>query len=190
MPAAGPPTRRRRARRGPVRVGADGGRVGRGHRRLEQAQLQLHPQDATDGVVEPVARDPPVRQAAAHRVVEREASDGTMTMSIPAPMDWATRRVVVARDDLVDAGPVRDHEAGEGELALEHVGQEVLVAVDLAGRRAGERRHDDPGAGIDRRPVRRQEDVVHHLVVAVGHAPVDLVARRASTCPRRCRRRR
>ena len=31
--------------------------------------------------------------------------------------------------DLVDAVPVGDHEAGEAELALEHVGDQVLVAV-------------------------------------------------------------
>ncbi len=160
---------------GPVRVGAHQGPVGRRHRALEQAELQLHPEDAADGVVEPVVRDPPVRQAALHRVAEREGVGRDHDHVDPGADGLGDGRVVVARDDLVDAGPVRDHEPREGELALEHVGQEVLVAVDLAVGRAGERGHHDPGAGIDRGPVRRQEDVVHHLVVAVGHAAVDLV---------------
>ena len=61
-------------------------------------------------------------------------------------------RRVVARHDLVDAAPVRHDEPGEGQLALEDVGDQVVVAVDLArgGARVGG--HDDPGASSRWRP--------------------------------------
>ena len=52
---------------------------------LEQAQLELDPQDARDGVVDPDAASiVPAARPALTAAWKRGASDGTMTMSMPA----------------------------------------------------------------------------------------------------------
>ena len=50
-----------------------------------------------------------------------------------------------------------------------------MVAVDLAGARAGERGHDDPDARLDGGLVRGQVDGPERGLVEVGHALVDAV---------------
>ena len=105
-----------------------------------------------------------------------------MTMSMPAEIDGGNGRAVVGVD-LVDAGPVGHDEARETELALEDLGQQVMVAVDLAGARARERGHDDPDAGLDRVLVGRPVEGAQRRLVDVGHALVDGVARRGGRAP-------
>ena len=52
---------------------------------------------------------------------------------VDAGRDRRRHRGVVVGIDLVDRPPVRDDEPREPELALEHLGQQVMVAMDLAG---------------------------------------------------------
>ena len=114
---------------------------------------------------------------------KRGPSYGTMTMSMPAD-DRGRDRGVVVRIDLVDAGPVGDHEAAEPELALQHLGEQAAVAMDLAGAGARERGHHDPGARVDRGLVGREVDRPEGRLVDVVDALVDRVAGCRGGAPR------
>src|SRR5690606_13272667 len=67
--------------------------------------------------------------------------------------------VVAAALDLAVAVPVADHEAVEVEAALEHVGQQRLVPVQLGAVVAVERGHHRLRAGVDRGDVAGGVDV-------------------------------
>ena len=127
----------------------------------------------------------PARTASA----KRGPSLGTMTMSMPAMIERATA-VGVVGVDLVDARPVGHDEAAEPELALEDVGQQVAVAVDLAGARCSRTRPsrcarrrrwppDRARGGSRRRSPRRRRS-----------RPGRWGSRWSSTSPTPCRRRR
>ena len=96
MPAAGPADRPPRGRELAVGPRARGPRPGRRHRLLEQAQLELHPQDATDRVIDPALEDVPAGQPVADGGLEPLAVDGTITMSIAGGDRGRDRSVVVA----------------------------------------------------------------------------------------------
>ena len=134
---------------------------------LEQPELELDPQDAVHGVVDPRRLDGPGRQPGPDGCLEarpvRRDHD-----HVDAGLDRLgdCRRVI--RVELVDGGPVGDDEAAEPELALEQVRQQMVVAMDLARGRAGEGGHDDPCAGLDRRLVRRQVDRAEGRIVGLG----------------------
>ena len=69
------------------------------------------------------------------------------------------------RHDLIDTTPVGDDEASEAQPALEDVGDQVVVAMNLAGGRAGVGDHDDPGAVVDGRLVRGQEELEERRLI-------------------------
>jgi hypothetical protein len=97
---------------------------------LEQAQLELLPEDAANRVVDPAHPDAPgphlrdqgeaeVREAVRlHEHVDAGADPG------------ADLRREVARQ-LMDAGPVADHDAAEAEPALQEAGDELAARVHL-----------------------------------------------------------
>ena len=95
-------------------------------------------------------------------------------MSIPALIAVTTSEVVLA-GDLVDALPVGDDEAVEAQLALEHIGQQVPVAVHLLAVPTAEGDHDGLRAGVDGGLVRRQVHRTQRRFVDLGVALVEQV---------------
>jgi hypothetical protein len=73
----------------------------------------------------------------------------------------------------VDRGPVRDDDAGELELPLEHGVDQISVTVQLLAVEAAERDHDRADAALDGLLERRQMDRAQLGLADPGIAPVD-----------------
>ena len=162
--AGNPPMRRRPKRRRLARAGPQG-RSGFG----EQPEARLHAQDAGNGVIN--AAD--VQLAPLKRVKQ-------------ALVNLAP---VLRRHEHVDSGinrpgagfaqivmkmlkpvPVTDHESGEAHLPLEHIGEQVLVAVQLDPVEVIERRHHHLRAGGDGRHVGCAVNIAQFRFAAAGAA--------------------
>ena len=161
---------------GAVGIGPDVGLLaGGGHRLLEQPHLELHAQDPAHGVVDALLLDRPRLDSGLDGRDEAHVV-GRHHDHVDAGVDsLLERRAVVPRHHLVDPAPVRQHEADEPELALEDVSDQVAVAMDLAGGRARVGHHHDPRAGVDRRAVRRQEELEQGGLVDLVDALVEQV---------------
>jgi len=99
---------------------------------------------------------------------------------VDAGVDGDLDRVaVVAGRHAVDRLPVADDEASERQLALQHVGDEVLVPVHVLGVPARVRDHHAAHARLDRRRVAGQVDAPQILLGDLGVALI-LAAQRAA----------
>ncbi len=91
---------------------------------------------------------------------------------IDAGIDGCLDLAIVGTREGGDGFPVADHEAFEVKLALEHVGDEVLVGVHGGAVPARERHHDRTDARFDRRGVAGQMDGAQLLLRTDGVALV------------------
>ena len=87
-------------------------------------------------------------------------------------------RLVVVRE-LVDGRPVGDDESLEPQLLLEHLGEQMVIAVHLLAVPAAVRGHDRADAGLDGSDVTGQVNLPKRGLVALGVALVNAAGRSA-----------
>ena len=138
---------------------------------VEQAEPQLDAQDARHGIVEPRHRDL-ARLHLPNRTVVVAAPTFRRHQHVDAGVERRRTILVRAAGDLAVRVPVTDDEAAEVHPALEHVGQQVMVAVHLHAVPRRERRHHALHAGMDRERVRR---AMHGAQLLFADARVTLV---------------
>ncbi len=143
---------------------------------VEEAEPELHPQDAAAGVVDQRLVD----LAVADQVGEVGEVRATDHVEVDPGLDRQPGGLAVVagdarEDDLPDAVPVADDDAVEAPLALEHVAQQVAVRVHRHAVDVVERGHHAEHAGLHRGPERPQVQVAqgvlahrHGVVVAAS----------------------
>ena len=152
---------------------------------LEQPGAELHPQDAPHGIVEPRHRDLVVGQQLGAEVADQRAGHlgvqpgvqclGCRVRPVRREAVPAVAGVGVhgrARAHLGNGGPVRLDKAVEAPLALEDVGQGLVIAAAGHAVDRVERAHHRIGAGVDGRFERRQVEVAQPLLGHVGRVVV------------------
>ncbi len=145
-----------------------------GPRRIEQAELHLHAQDAAHRVVDARHRDGAVLHLL-QRVVEQRLPVGGHHCHVEAGIEALRAVAIVAARHLAMRVPVANDETLEAETTLEHIRQQRAVAVVLDAVPRGEARHHGHRARIDAGNVARRMRLDQRLLVNLGVALIDAV---------------
>ncbi|GAW42585.1 hypothetical protein SH203_03010 [Brevundimonas sp. SH203] len=167
-----------------ARQGAVGGRAQFVHMALdraaviEQAGLDLDPQDAAHRLVQTRHRDLARLHLGQGRGVERLPAVGRHE-HVDAGVEGQGAAFVRTARQLAVGVPVRHHEAVEAQRAAQHVGQDGLVARMLDPVPAGEAGHDRQHARVDGLGIAGQVGA-DHLLFGSGEVALVLAARGAA----------